>query len=216
MANEPITAPVEETPQVAPEEKTNAQLKEELVTLGMPQEAVDKLPNTRAIILPMIDLLNQKNEAIKESSNTAATSQGTVDAEGERVATLEPTPNPKEEKQINDQWQSKARRQWEFWDKQPKVQILVPLNGANEKQGVVDWVYDRGLGREIPVAVSGANQPVTENGAQWIIPKGVYVSVPEPVAKLIQDKYQQTAAAGANLLVDRVDPETGKSVRDQL
>ena len=195
------------------EEKTNAQLKEELVSLGYPQEAADKIPNTRAIIIPMIDAFKAKKEA--EDALEASKRDAPVIPDNQAVLNIEPKVDPKEDRQIEDQWKAKAKRQWDYWDSQPKVKILVPLVGT-EKQGVVKFIHEPGLGREVPVAISGAVQPVTENGAQWIIPKGVYMDVPKPVADLIQAKYQQTSEAGANMLIDRVDPTTGKSIREQL
>lgn len=174
---------------------TMKQLKEELVNLGMPADDVVKF-NSKVQVIAAIN-------AIK-----AAKVVNKVDSLEEKI-------DIKEEKQVAKVYTTKAKRQYAYWDSEPKVSILVPLEGK-EKQGVVREEYSQIEGRIIQTHVSGAIQPVTENGATFLVPKGVYVEVPRPVAKLIQDKYNQTAAAGSNILIDRIDPETGKKVADQL
>lgn len=176
-------------------EKTLKDLQNELISLGMPQESAE-LMKTKAQAVAIIDTLKASNVVNK-------------------VDTLEEKVDPSEDRKIEDSWKSKAQRQIKYWSEQPKVRILVPLEGQ-EKTGVVKWQYDPKEKRDVQVHVGGAVQPVTENGAKYLVPKGVYVEVPEPVAKVIQDKFQQTSEAGADLLIDRVDPETGRPVRDQL
>ena len=181
-------------PAIKLEDLSVKQLQEELVKLGVPSEDAKKF-TTKAPLIATLKALNVKA--------------------GQKVATLEPKADPKEEKQVEKKWQSKAERQRAYWGAQPKVRILVPLEGK-EKQGIVKWVFNPKTEREEQVYISGAIQPVTENGAKYLVPKGIYVEVPEPVAKVIQDKYQQTSEAGANLLIDRIDPETGRKVSEQL
>lgn len=178
------------------EEMTNAQLVEEVVKLGMPEDDAKKIPN-KGVLISMIHTLKAK------------------EATGKVEAGTDPISNASEEKQVEKRWRSKAQRQWDFWDSQPKVRIMVPLSGQ-EKQGVIRWEHDATIGRDVPKHVSGAVQPVIENGAQYVIPKGVYLDVPQPVAKLIQDKFQQTSEAGRDIKADRMDPETGKPVSDRL
>lgn len=175
------------------EGKTNKELQDELVNLGMPAEEADKI-KTSSVLISVINTLR----ANKTVQNPA-----------------QPELDPREEKLVEKNWRAKTKKQWAFWDSSPKVSILVPLSGK-EKQGVIRWVFDKGLGREVPVHVDGAIQPVTENGAQYLIPKGVYIEVPSPVAKIIQDKFRQTSEAGRNIRADRMDPETGHPVSDRL
>lgn len=178
------------------EELTNSKLREQAVELGFPKDEIDQILKKSSLIA-IINTLKAKSVV-------------------QKVDSAEPTAvNPTEERKTDANWKSKAQRQWEYWDSCPKIKIMVPL-APKEKQGIIKWIYNEGMKREIPHLVSGAIQPVTENGAQYLIPKGVYIDVPEPVAKIIEQKFQQTSEAGANLLIDRIDPETGKSVADQL
>lgn len=193
----------DETNQALPEEQpmsleemTNAQLVEEVVKLGMPEEDAKKVPN-KSVLISMINTLKAKDASNKVQAGT------------------DPVSTPTEDRRVEAQWRAKAKKQWDYWNSQPKTSILVPLSGQ-EKQGVIKWELDAALGVQVPKHVSGAIQTAIENGAQYVIPKGVYVDVPQPVAKLIQDKYQQTSQAGANIKADRMDPETGKPVSDRL
>lgn len=177
------------------DELSNKDLQAELVTLGMPEEDAAKV-TTKSVLIAMINTLKAKEVSEKiDPTNVPA--------------------DPGEEKRIDGSWRAKTKKQWNHWNNAPKIKIMVPLS-AKEKQGVIRWVFDKGLDTEIPIHVSGAIQPVTENGAQYLIPKGVYIDVPEPVAKIIQDKFQQTSDAGKDILADRIDPETGKPVSEQL
>jgi len=98
---------------------------------------------------------------------------------------------------------------------QPRVRILVPL-GSKEKVGVINLVHNKETKREEQVYVSGAYLPVQLNGFKWLIAKGKYQSVPEDIADVISESLNQTTEAGKSHLIDRIDPETGKSVRDRL
>ncbi len=71
--------------------------------------------------------------------------------------------------------------------KQPKVRILIPLEGKEK---------------------IGSTMPVTLNGYRLNIQKGVYVDVPEQVARIIMKSQQQTIAA-----LDGENPKTGKKTR---
>ena len=187
MADDKIETPLEEL--------SNKDLQTKLVELGMPEDEAGKI-TTKAVLISIINTLKAKEATQK------------VDPANVVV-------NPTEEKKTDESWKTKAHRQWDYWDSQPKVKIIVPL-AVKEKQGVIRWVTDPRMKRLVPIHVSGAIQPVTENGAQYLIPKGVYTEVPEPVARIIEQKFQQTSEAGKNILADRIDPETGHPVSDQL
>jgi len=177
-----------------PEEiKTLKESREELTKLGFPQEDAKKLL-TKAQINAVINALKASNVVKK-------------------VDTLELKVNPKEEKQDEKRWISKAERQQDFFDSQPKVRVLIPLD-PHEKQGVVREVVVKG--RKKIIHVSGAVWTKTFNGFMVIVPKGVYTEVAKAIAENIAEEHNQTQHAGDQWLVDRIDPETGKSVRSQL
>lgn len=123
--------------------------------------------------------------------------------------------NPQEEKKSEKKWMEKRERMRKTLEAQRTVRILVPLEGK-ERMGVVEWRYNDKTKRKEQVAISGSIQPVTLNGYMYLIPKGTYVEVPEQIAQVIQDKFNQTSQAGAELKIDRIDPETGRPVADQL
>lgn len=74
---------------------------------------------------------------------------------------------------------SKAERMREHLSKQPKVRILIPLEGR-ERLGIT--------------------VPVTINGYRMNIMKGLYVNVPEQVAEIIMESQKQTVSALNNSL----------------
>jgi len=175
------------------EELTVKELQAEAVKLGMPEEDT-KTFTTKAPLIATINALKASNVVKK-------------------VDTLEPKVNPKEEKQDEKRWKSKAERQQDFFDSQPKVRVLIPLD-PHEKQGVVREVMVKG--RKKIIHVSGAVWSKTFNGFMVIIPKGIYTEVSQPVADNIAEEYNQTQHAGDQWLIDRIDPQTGKPVRSQL
>lgn len=173
------------------EEMSLIKLQEEAVNLGMDKNDV-RLFTVRAPIIAAI-------KAMKTIKGTAV-----IDVE---------TPQEKESTEKN--WKSKAKIMEERLNTQPKVRILVPLEGK-EKRGDVRMVKNSKTGEMEQAHFGGAIQSVILNGYKYLVPKGIYVEVPQQVADQIQEKYQQTSEAGKQFLIDRVDPQTGKSVRDQL
>jgi len=99
--------------------------------------------------------------------------------------------------------------------KQPRVRILIPLQGE-EKPGVIKWVLNEKRKRKEQVYIKGAYTPVQINGFKWLIPHGVYEPVPQQVADMIADSQNATINAGKDWLIDRDDPKTGKKVSDRL
>ena len=130
-------------------------------------------------------------------------------------ATLSPTISPAEEKIVSKRWENKAEKMRLLLEKQPKVRILVPLEGK-ERQGVIELVHNPKTNRDEQHIISGSIQPVTLNGYAYYVPKGTYVEVPQQIAEVIQDKFKQTSEAGENIRIDRIDPETNRPVADQL
>jgi len=177
------------------EEKTLKDLQKEAVELGMTEEEAGKF-SVKSVLQVTIDALKRQ-----------------------KTQTVAPViDNPQENKALEKQWKSKREVMREKLLKELKerpVRILVPLD-PKEQAGKVEWRRNDKTGKEEQFHVSGAIQPVTLNGYQWLVPKGSYVEVPETVAQIITEKFQQTEQAGAAFKIDRVDPETGRSVRDQL
>jgi hypothetical protein len=172
-------------------EKTLKELKVEATALGV--KDVDAFISKRQVLAAM--------ESIKGVAQP--------------VTNINPPMNPKEEKKSEKHWLNKAEAMRVKLEAQPKVRILVPLEGK-EIQGVIKTTYNQATKRQEQRHVSGAVQPVTLNGYMFLVPKGMYVEVPEQIAQVIQDKFNQTSQAGSNILIDRIDPETGRSVAEQL
>ena len=175
------------------EELTLSELQAEAVKLGMPEED----SKTFTIKAPLIATIN----ALKATKVV------------QKVDTLEEKVSPKEEREDEKKWQSKADRMAKHLEGQPKVRVLIPLD-PNEKQGVVREIEVRGIKQY--VHVSGAVWSKTFNGYKVIIPKGVYTAVPEQIAENISEEFNQTQNAGAQWAIDRIDTQTGKPVRSQL
>lgn len=183
-------------------------LRAEAVELGFPAEEAEKIL-AKSPMLAVLEVLRSK-----QSPTLAETPK-----EVEKVATLEPKIDPVEEKRIEGRWKTKRQIMENLIMDQLKNgktgKILIPLSGK-EKKGVVNWITNPKNGKQEQVYVTGAVQPVTLNGFQYLVPKGVYVEAPERIVEEVERSFQQTTAAGQEFLVDRIDPETGKSVRDQL
>jgi hypothetical protein len=178
------------------EEMTLKDLQTEATNLGL--EKVELFKTKGPLIAAINSLRQAKITAVKPV---------------EPVATLVEPVNPKEERLDEKKWKSKADRMRDHLESQPKVRVLVPLE-PNEKQGVVKKVIVRGY--EETVAVSGAVWVTNLNGLHIVVPKGVYYDVPQQVADKIGNEYNQTQHAGDQFKIDRIDPQTGRPVSDQL
>ena len=176
------------------------QLQEKAVEVGMPREDVGNF-NTKAQLISMMNVLKA----------TKAKAEGEV----ERVATLEQKETLKQDKTDKKKWVGKVEIMRNKLMKQPRVKVLIPLEGK-EKRGEVDWVYNEKTRRKEQVYRSGSVLPVQLNGFKWFVPKGVYTEVPEQIAQVIETSFNQTAEAGKDFLLDRSDPKLGGSVRDRL
>lgn len=199
MEDQTTTPEVTETTEPVVVEKTLKQLQAELVELGIPADAAEGF-KTRAVALATIETL--------KASQTV-----TTEAAPKRVATLEEKVNPVEEKQIARQYQDKADTMRRKLEAQPKVRFFLPIS-EQEKPGVVREVMRNG--RKEQIYVSGAVETVQLNGYKVLIPKGVFVDVPQQVADVLSDAMRLTQNAGANLLIDRIDPQTGAPVSQRL
>ena len=175
-------------------DKSLKQLKEALVSLGMPQTEVDGF-NTKAQILAVINTLKAK-EVVK------------------RVDSLEEKETPVEKRVFERQYISKATIMRDKLASQPKVRVMIPLEGQ-ERQGIIEWRTDK-HGQKYQFVVSGDYAQFQFNGYKYLVAKGVYQDVPEQVAKQIEISFNQTVQAGANISLDRVDPRTGKPMSESI
>jgi len=163
-------------------------LRERLVKMGMPEEDAGEFETKKPLIAAIT--------ALRIAGQKAAETPGQLKIEKEKYL-------------------SKREIMRVHLMNQPRVRILVPL-GSKEKVGVINLVHNKETKREEQVYVSGAYLPVQLNGFKWLIAKGKYQSVPEDIADVISESLNQTTEAGKSHLIDRIDPETGKSVRDRL
>lgn len=178
------------------EKMTVKQLRKRAVNLGMPKEDAGVFDKKA----PLIATIN----SLKASS---------VGKEVKRVKTLNPAESPKEKREVEKKWKSKADRMRAKLESQPKIRFMVPLSG-DEKPGVIREEIING--RKEFVHVSGAIETVQLNGYKTLIPKGVFVELPEQVAEVLSEAHRLTQEAGKDYLIDRVDPETGKKVGEFL
>jgi len=161
-------------------------LREVVIKLGMPEEDAENFETKKPLIATINTLRAQK----------------VVETLGEL-------------KKEKEEHLSKAERMRAILMKQRKIRILIPLQGK-EKPGVINWVYNKVTKRKEQVYVSGAYTPVQINGFKWLVPHGKYDEVPEQIADIISESQNITAEAGKEYLIDRIDPDTGKPVRDKL
>jgi hypothetical protein len=178
------------------EEMSIKELRQEAVKAGMPEADVEKLPS-KGVIISVINTLKAAGAS----------------KEVEKVPTIEEKPSPSEEKQTNQKWKSKAEIMRDKLENQPKVRFFLPLTGE-EKPGIVREVMVNG--RKEQVVVGGAVEVVQLNGFKTFVPKGKFVDIPQQVADVLSESMMSTQQAGADLLIDRVDPKTGLPVRSQL
>lgn len=108
-----------------------------------------------------------------------------------REASLKGTPSAAMEV-VRQTHSAKSLATKESLEKQPKVRMMIPLEG----------------GEKIGVTI-----PVTINGHRVNVPKGVYVNVPEQIADMLMESFNQTELAGRDF---RVDLRQDKAAQDAL
>ena len=167
--------------------------------------------------VPNLDVYNTKAQIINAINAFKAVRDGSVEVEpSPEVETEKKESEPTVAEPVADdprldekKYQKKSDIMAAKLASQPKVRVLVPLEGT-EKQGQVKIENDvRGLPRYS--YLSGAVKSVQLNGYKIIIPKGVYVEVPQQVADLISKNQIQTVMAGDNFKIDRT-PEVQKAL----
>ena len=183
------------------------ELQDKLVSLGMPEDDVQAF-KTKAPLIASIKTLMTK-QVVADMHEDVEKPE-----EPKKVASIEETPNPVEDREVNRRWKDKAEAMKAHLEKQEKVSIIIPLD-PSEKQGVVEWRTDKG-GQTYQVHISGAVESVQLNGYKYFIPKGKYVQVPRQIAEVISRSQQQTLDAGSEISLDRIDPNTGKPFSEVL
>lgn len=176
------------------QDKTLKDLKAELVARGMPVEQVEGY-NTKGQVQAILDTLSA-TETVK------------------KVDSLVEVETPIEKKQAERQWLDKATIMKHKLMAQPKVTYLIPLE-SGETVGKVEWRTDKN-GEEYQFVVGGACETVQLNGFKWIIPKGEYTEIPRQVADELNVSYHITSSAGSKSSLDRIDPKTGRSIKEML
>jgi hypothetical protein len=174
---------------VTTEETSLKDLKEELVSLGMPAEDAE-LYVTKAQARAILNTLKAK-EAVKN------------------VDTLEDKETPQEKKVFETQYLSKKEIMRQRLMSQPKVMYMIPCE-KNEKPGVIEWRVNPKSGKDEQVYISGAVETVQLNGFKWLIPKGVMTEIPQQIAEELSKSMNITMEAGKRFAYDRIDDKTGQ------
>lgn len=175
-------------------EKTLAELRSDLIALGMPEEDVQTF-KSGAQLKAVINTMKAK-EVVK------------------RVDTLEEIESPQEKKMVEKQYMSKARIMRDKLMKQPKIRYLIPCE-PKEKPGVIEWRTGKS-GEKYQFVVSGAFETVQLNGFKWFVPKGVFTDIPEQIAEELGASHHLTNEAGKDKSMDRTDPQTGKTISEVM
>ena len=195
-------------------------LQAKLGEMGMPKEDAERF-STKAQLIATIRALEAKD----------AVANVTVSPEEvKKVASIEETPNPSEDREVNKRWKTKAEAMKEHLLSQEFVSILIPLD-AGQQAGLVVWQKEKGgrltdaeweklslaeKMRTFQVHVSGNIESVQLNGYKYFMPKGRYVRVPRQIAEVVSNSQQQTLEAGSDINLDRIDPNTGKPFSEVL
>ena len=96
-------------------------------------------------------------------------------------------------------------------EKQPKKTLFLPLEGK-EIEGEV--AYDKK--KKQWQVVSGTCESCIINGFVTYVPKGKYWEVPEQVFEVFKESQTSTQRAGQEMLMNRINPETGTPVSERL
>jgi len=123
------------------------------------------------------------------------------------------TETPKEKVNSDKEWMAKRDTMGRILEAQPKVGMAIQLE-PGEREGVVESRVVNGI-REFKV-ISGAVKEKITNGYKWVIPKGVMTQVPQQIYDSVSRELNVMARIGSKQSIDRIDPLTGKPVRDAL
>jgi len=185
-------------PEVAPE-RTLKVIQKELLDAGFPKDQVKGL-QSKAVAQAVLDSMTK---------NPVATAKPKL----EKVATIEEKLNPKEEKLIEQQYNSRKDIMRAKLEAQPQVPIFIP-KADDKPAGIVKKVLVRG--KTEYVKIGGETEEFINNGYVVIVPKGVQTTVPAQIFNQWAESVSATQRAGSEFSVDRIDPETGRRVGDRL
>jgi hypothetical protein len=181
------------------EEMTVKQLQDEATRLG--GSGIENFTTKKQILALIQNLQEKASNPSVPSSNVAPASVPGIDNKSKDVKA----------------WMSKRgimmNKLWGQIESGNKARVLIPLE-PNEKVGVVQ-VKMVGQRKEF-VHVSGAVWKKTFNGYLWMVPKGVYSEAPDQIAREIEKEQVKTMEASKRFDINRLDPETGRPVLDQL
>jgi SpoVK/Ycf46/Vps4 family AAA+-type ATPase len=103
--------------------------------------------------------------------------------------------DPVEESNIKEKHTSKKEAMRKYLESRPKVRFMIPLD-LGEKPGAIEsWC---------------------ENGYKIEIEKGVFQDVPDVIAEILARRYQLTMDAGKAWDINRINPDTGRPMREGL
>lgn len=168
------------------------QLKDKAIEAGMPKESVSAF-NSKAQLIAVIEGMKSKPKLIDPAKAAEET--------------------PVEKRKADRAWESKRDRMGRHLEKQPKVGMMIPCE-VGEKAGVVESKVVDGI--RVFNHITGGVKPKTINGYTWLMPKGKMTQVPQQVFELVSRELNILASLGEKHSLDRVDPETGKPVREAL
>ena len=206
------------------EEPTNNELRLKLAGLGMPMEDAKRI-NSKSALQITLKAMQVANKADKDAKKIKELEE---EIKEKKVKTLQEKETPKEKKQVDTEYLTKIDIMRNKLNEQKRVRIKLALEGK-ETIGIVKRVVElsdeelksmnliKTKRNELDtVGISGSIETVTLNGYRTHIPKGVYVEVSNQVAGVLDEADRNTSEAGKNILFDRFDPETGKTVRESM
>jgi hypothetical protein len=147
----------------------------------MTTEPVQTDPN----VAKMMEKMEAMEKRLEDRELALIEKEKELDKKIEATRFLKPMSEERRQ-EVEEIHQSKSEIMKRQLEKQPKVRMFVPLQGM-EKAGTV--------------------HPVVMNGYRLNVPKGVYVDLPQQVADLLKNSFQQTEAAGAAFRLDLSNKE---------
>lgn len=198
-STQPVATASTATPPT-PEDRTLKVIQAELLAAGFPKDQVKGL-QSKAVAQAVLDSMTKNPVSSVKPEKV------------EKVASIEEKPNPKEEKLIEQQYNSRKDIMRAKLEAQPQVPIFIP-KADDKPAGIVKKVLVRG--KTEYVKVGGETEEFINNGYVVIVPKGVQTTVPAQIFNQWAESVSATQRAGSEFSIDRIDPETGRRVGDRL
>ena len=186
----------------------NKDIYAEDITLSELREVADSMGlkelksfTTKQSLITVIELLKEKkdeSEKPKEVAEVAEKTETAVDSEPDESNVIVAHTSKKEIMRLR-------------LEGQPKKTLFLPLEGK-EIEGEV--AYDKK--KKQWQVVSGTCESCIINGFVTYVPKGKYWEVPEQVFEVFKESQTSTQRAGQEMLMNRINPETGTPVSERL